>query len=314
MPSAPPDGDVARFTADLTHLIGAQPGRLALAISGGPDSLALLLLTHAAGFHCAAATVDHGLRAEGTQEAAFVGTICAKLGVAHSILTLGAPDKGNLSDWARDARYDALAQWMDGGNFAYLLTAHHADDQLETMIMRLNRGSGVAGLSGIRAKRGNVARPLLGWRKTELMALVAACGVNAVDDATNRDDRFDRARLRKELARADWLDPLAATHSASALAEAEEALIWTAKAYENRRVGEQGGTISFDPKGLPRELVRRIILSCLRRIIPGVEPRSDAIDRLISALERGQTVTLAGVKCTGGAFWLFSLAPLRKTF
>lgn len=313
MPSAPPDGDVTRFRTDLTALIGETPGRVALAVSGGPDSLALLLLTHAAGFDCAAATVDHGLRTESAAEAAFVGSLCTKLGLSHTVLTLGSPDKGNLSHWARDARYGALAEWMDGGDFSFLLTAHHADDQLETMIMRLNRGSGVAGLSGIRAKRGNVARPLLRWRKTELVALVAACGVDAVDDATNRDDRFDRARLRKELADADWLDPVAATISAAALAEAEEALAWTAQAYENRRVGEQGGTLSFDPKNLPRELVRRITLACLRRIVPRAEPRGDEIDRLISALERGQTVTLAGVKCTGGAFWLFSPAPPRRT-
>jgi tRNA(Ile)-lysidine synthase len=312
MPSAPSNGDVTRFQADLTSLIGPEPGRLALAVSGGPDSLALLLLTAAAGYDCAAATVDHGLRAEGAHEADMVGALCASLGIPHTILKLGPPGAGNLSDWARAARYDALAKWMDGGDFDALLTAHHADDQLETMIMRLNRGSGVAGLSGIRARRGNVARPLLGWRKSELSALVSACGVNAVDDATNRDDRFDRARLRKALATADWLDPVSAARSAAALAEAEAALIWTAKAYANRRVGEQGGTVSFDPKGLPRELVRRIVIICLARIQGRAAPRGDSVDRLMSALERGQTVTLSGVKCLGGAFWLFSPAPPRK--
>ncbi len=313
MPSAPPDGDIARYRGDLTRLIGEPQGPLALAVSGGPDSLALLLLTQAAGFECVAATVDHGLRPEGAIEAAYVSQVCAELSVPHSILTVGDPAKGNLSDWARGARYAALAEWMDGGESAFLLTAHHADDQLETMIMRLNRGSGVAGLSGIRAKRGNVARPLLGWRKSELSELVAKCGVTAVDDPSNRNDQFDRARLRKALAAADWLDPVAATSSASALAEAEEALTWTAKAYENRRVGQQAGVLSFDPKNLPRDLVRRILVSCLRQIRPDAEPRGDAVDRLISALERGQTVTLAGVKCSGGAFWLFSPAPARQT-
>jgi tRNA(Ile)-lysidine synthase len=318
MRNAPPEAAVARFRNDLTALIGLTtlagecPQRLALAVSGGPDSLALLILASHAGFDCAAATVDHGLRPESAAEADFVGDLCAELGVPHTTLVLDAPGKGNLSDWARKARYAALSDWADAEALTVLLTAHHADDQLETIIMRLNRGSGVAGLSGIRARRGAIVRPLLSWRKTELEALVHDCGIVAMDDATNRDDRFDRARLRKALANADWLDPIAATQSASALAEAEDALAWTATAYENRRVGVQNGVISFDPRDLPREILRRIILACLRQISPDAEPRGDALDRLISALQRGQVVTLSGVKCTGGAFWLFGPAPVRQ--
>jgi tRNA(Ile)-lysidine synthase len=312
MRNAPPDAAVARYREDLTQLIGPVPQRLALAVSGGPDSLALLLLTQAAGFDCAAATVDHGLRPEAATEAEFVAGICAELGVPHHILSLGAPEKGNLSDWARNARYAALGEWAGGEALPVLLTAHHADDQLETMVMRLNRGAGVGGLSGIRARRGAIARPLLGWRKAELEELVRSCGLVAMDDATNRDDRFDRARLRKALASADWLDPVAATHSAAALAEAEEALIWAAQAYANQRTAVQNGVVSFDPHDLPREILRRILLHCLRQIRPDAEPRGDALDRLIYALQRGQTVTLSGVKCTGGTSWLFGTAPARQ--
>jgi tRNA(Ile)-lysidine synthase len=142
-----------------------------VAVSGGPDSLALLLLAHAAmpGL-VEAATVDHGLRSESADEAAFVAEICGKLGVPHATLkvTVGA---GNLQAEARAARYAALAGWMAERGLAALATAHHADDQAETLILRLNRGSGVAGLAGVRARglvpgtRLPLLRPLLGWRR-----------------------------------------------------------------------------------------------------------------------------------------------------
>lgn len=312
MRNAPPEPAVTRFQADLQALIGAKPPRLGLAVSGGPDSIALLLLVQAAGLDCAAATVDHGLRPEGAAEAAFVAGICADLGVPHNTLKLGAREGGNLSDWARHARYAALAEWLDAQDCGLLLTAHHADDQLETMIMRLNRGAGVGGLSAVRARRGAIARPLLGWRKAELEALVAGSGITPMDDPSNRDDRFDRARLRKALDGASWLDPIAAARSAAALGEADDALAWAAKAYLASRVAVEDGVISLDPTELPGEILRRILLSCMRQIAPDAEPRGGELDRLISALEQGETATLGGVKCSGGALWRFSLAPPRN--
>ncbi len=314
MPNAPPEALVRRFRDDLSALIGDDDTkRIAVAISGGADSLALLLLAHAAyPGQVEAATVDHGLRPAAQGEARFVSELCATLGVPHEILILPPFEGGNVSDWARRERYRALGQWVEARRLTVLLTAHHANDQLETMIMRLNRGSGLAGLSGIRAEREGLARPLLGWRKAELEALVADAGIEAVEDPTNRDDQFDRARLRKSLATADWLDPIAANRSASALAEAETALVWTTKAYLNRRTAMQNGVLSLDPRDLPRELLRRLTLSCLQQINAHAEPRGDALERLLSALSRGQTVALAGVKCSGGTFWLFSVAPPRR--
>lgn len=313
MPNAPPEALVRRFQDDLSALIGHSPQRIAVAISGGADSLGLLLLAQAAyPRQIEAATVDHGLRPAALGEARFVAGICKTMDVPHEILTLPPFEIGNVSNWARRERYRALGDWVEKKGLSVLLTAHHADDQLETMIMRLNRGSGLAGLSGIRAERGGLARPLLGWRKAELEALVADAGIKAVDDPTNRDDQFDRARLRKSLATADWLDPIAANRSASALSDAEAALVWTTKAYLNRRTAVQNSVLSLDPRDLPRELLRRLTLACLEQINPDAKPRGDALERLISALSRGQTVALAGVKCSGGTFWLFSLAPPRR--
>jgi tRNA(Ile)-lysidine synthase len=316
--------DVAahRFLHDLNRAIGAPestraqteplPIRFGLCVSGGPDSVALLLLANAAGIDCEVATVDHQLRPESAGEAAFVAKLCADLRLKHHILTLNDAPDGNVSAWARAQRYDALSTWAKTRQLSYLLTAHHADDQLETMIMRLNRGSGIAGLSGVRRARGEVVRPLLGWRKSELEGIVTAHGIMAIDDPSNRDNRYDRARLRKALAQADWLDPVAAVRSAAALAEAEEALVWTAAQCEAERVTRTRDAVQFDPQGLPREFLRRIATACLRSIDPVVEPRGEALDGLISALLSGRTATLGQVKCTAGPVWIFAKAPARR--
>jgi tRNA(Ile)-lysidine synthase len=303
-----------RFLSDLARTIGANQSRtLGLAISGGPDSVALMLLAAGSGLPCVAATVDHGLRPEAADEARFVAALCATYAIPHTTLRVEPPtSRSNLMEWARGARYAALETWRVNAGADVILTAHHADDQLETMIMRLNRGSGVAGLSGIRRKQGVIARPLLSWTKVELEALVAAAGIQAIDDPSNRNDQFDRARLRKALQGADWLDPQAAVRSAAALAEAEEALDWAAKAWFNRRTAEKNAILSLDPRDLPSELLRRITLACLRRYTPDAAPRGEELDRLMIGLFDGKTATLAGVRCTGGPFWLFALAPPRR--
>ena len=251
----------------------------------------MLLLAYAAfPGRVQAATCDHRLRTESAEEARFVAALCAERGIPHAILTLDLPVGGNVSNNARTARYAALEDWRAGRGLAHILTAHHADDQLETVIMRLNRGAGVGGLAGIRAVNGHVVRPLLGWRRSELAAIVADAGIAPVDDPSNRDDRYDRARLRKALADADWLDPLAVTRSAAACAEADDAL-----------------------DGLDdRELVRRRVLAELRTVEPDLAPRGSQLDALIADLEAGRTTTLGNVLCSGGETWTFAPAPPRR--
>lgn len=311
MPNAPFDSAVERLRGDFLALGGALP--TGVAVSGGPDSLALLLLC-AAAFpgETIAATVDHGLRAESADEARFVAEVCADLGVPHAILKLKRAQTGNVSDWARRERYAALERWADEQGAASILTAHHADDQLETVIMRLNRGSGVAGLAGIRSRHGRIVRPLLGWRRAELAAVVKSAKLTAIDDPSNSDDRFDRARLRKELSRADWLDPAAASRSAAALQQAETALDWAATSCFARRAHEKAGVLTLDPKDLPAELQRRLVLRCLAAVDSEITPRGEEIQRLIGTLQEGRISTLGNVLCTGGEVWCFSLAPPRK--
>jgi tRNA(Ile)-lysidine synthase len=303
-----------RFERDLIRAVGDYGAqRLGLAVSGGPDSIALIVLVHAIGVNCAVATVDHGLRPESVAEATAVAQLCSRFAIPHTTLMLDPPDnRSNLMEWARNGRYAALEDWRADHGLSFILTAHHADDQLETMIMRLNRGSGVAGLSGVRRKQGFIARPLLDWSKVELVQVVLGAGLAFVDDPSNRNDRFDRARLRKALDDADWLDARAASRSASALADAEEALDWAARSWFNKRTAERDAILSFDPRSLPTELLRRITLACLRHFEPDAKPRGEELDRLILGLIGGRTATLCGVKCSGGVFWMFSVAPPRR--
>jgi tRNA(Ile)-lysidine synthase len=313
---------VSRFRLDLEAVAGGHAWRIAVAVSGGPDSLALLLLAGAAlPGRVAAATVDHGLRPESTAEAEAVGRLCSRIGVPHHALAARVEPSGEgLQAAARAARYAALAEWMDGESLGVLLTAHHCDDQAETLLMRLNRGSGVAGLAGVRAEgsvpgtggRLRLCRPLLGWRRSELAALVAEAGVEAALDPGNLDERFDRARIRRRLAEAQWLDPAALARSAALLAEAEAALEWTAGPLFAARAEVEKGAVTLRPHGLPPELLRRLVLRCLRELLPDAAPRGEALAGFIGTLERGGSATLCGVKGTGGDTWLFERAPPRR--
>jgi tRNA(Ile)-lysidine synthase len=319
---APSPDLVSRFRLDLESVAGAQPGPLAVAVSGGPDSLALLLLVHAAcPGRVEAATVDHRLRAESAAEAEAVALLCTEIGVPHRILAARVERAGEgLQSAARAARYAALAAWMDGNKVRLLLTAHHLDDQAETLLMRLNRGSGVAGLAGVRAAgsvpgsggRLRVCRPLLGWRRSELQSIVEAAGVEAARDPSNADERFDRARLRRRLGEAPWLDPAALARSASLLAEAEAALDWTAAPLFAARTEVEEGGVTLRPNGLPPELLRRLVLRCLDQLAPGAKPRGEALAAFIATLERRGTATLCGVIGKGGETWRFQPEPPRR--
>ena len=305
---------VSRFRHDLEVLTGGPPGPVGVAVSGGPDSLALLLLSHAAfPGQIQAATVDHGLRRESSEEAAFVAGICQGLGIPHAILHPAEPITGNLQSAARRERYAALEDWRRAQALTWVLTAHHADDQAETLLMRLNRGAGVGGLSGVRPIYGRVARPLLSWARDELAEIVRGAGISAVADPSNTDERFDRVRMRRRLAETGWIDRAGLARSAVTLAEADEALEWSADRLLAERVRGDEAALRLDPTGLPAELCRRLLLRVLRRIVPGAAPRGDELSRLLATLESGGTATLADVKCVGGDAWRFELAPPRRS-
>lgn len=310
---------VARFAADLGALAAIASDRVLVAVSGGPDSLALLLLTHAVlGDRCRAATVDHGLRAESGEEAAFVARLCAARGIEHATLTAPLPDRAgrtaNLSARARALRYRLLEDHAAATGADHIATAHHADDQLETLVMRLNRGAGVAGLAGVRARGGRIVRPLLGWRRAELVALVADQGIVAVDDPSNVSDRFDRARLRKALAQVDWLDADRWGQSARALGDAEDAIAWMVRQLETECVTAGDDSIVLRPGNLPFEIRRRLVERCVLRIDPLAEIRGPALVATVNALTAGERTMLGAVLATPrpGPEWRFSPAPPRR--
>lgn len=311
----PPDPALtARFAADLATLWRGD-GRLGVAVSGGPDSLALLLIAQAAlPGRVAAATVDHGLRAESADEAAFVAEVCAKLAVPHAILQVKVA-AGNVQAEARAARYAALARWMEAERLAALATAHHADDQAETLLLRLGRGSGVAGLAGVRAKglvpgtKLPLLRPVLGWRRSELAQV--ASGLKAVQDPSNTDDRFDRARLRKALAGVDWLDASALAQSAAHLADADAALDWAAAREWAECVTKELLGYSYRPSA-PRAVALRVLARIVTEL-DGEAPRGSAVARLFESLLARQPASIGGlVARVMPDGWSFTKAPKRR--
>lgn len=311
-----------RFRADLDALV-APDLPVGIAVSGGPDSLALLLLAAAArpGL-IEAATVDHGLRPEAADEAHFVARICAGLGVAHSILAISWSEVPTtaIQEKARQQRYRLLGYWAEDRALEALATAHHADDQAETLVMRLARGSGVRGLAAIRPRSATpgshvrLVRPLLGWRRAELEEICASAGITPVSDPSNQDERFERIRMRRALAEADWLDPAAIARSAANLAEADAALDWATRNEWKRAVSERKGVLHYLPKEAPNEIQRRIIARAIRRLATEGEPemRGFELERLLTELKEGRVSTIRGVRCSGGSEWCFAAATPRR--
>ncbi len=314
---------VERFRGDLARLCDVACDRVLVAVSGGADSTALLLLGQAVlGERCVAATVDHGLRPDSAAEARVAAAVCAERGIEHATLTDALPERvgktANVSARARALRYRLLEAHARKVGARFVATAHHADDQLETVVMRLNRGSGVSGLAAIRERGGPIIRPLLQWRHSELAALVGACGITAVNDPSNRDDRFDRARLRKALAGADWLDPRAVGVSAQALGDADAALEWITAHLEKHFCLLKDDVVEYWPGTIPFEISRRIVHRCLRRVDPELDVSGPALARMVAGLLAGKASTLGGVVARlrrneqGGIVWTFRPAPPRR--
>lgn len=309
--------DGARFATDWHTVLDGLEGPVGLAVSGGPDSLALLLLAHAAlppgAF--AVATVDHGLRPEAADEAAVVAKICARHGIAHATLTLTLPPGSAVQERARAARYAALEAWRVQSGLVALSTAHHADDQAETMVMRLNRGAGLRGLAAMRPRAqvpggsGVLLRPLLGWRREALRAVVSAADLSPVEDPSNRDARFERVRVRAGLEGADWIDPAGLARSAAHLAQADAALDWMA-ARAMADLDTQGDRLAWTPD-TPRAVTLRVLEAIIARLSPtAAAPRGGDLARWHDHLAAGRIATLAGVRGDGRAeIWQF--APVR---
>jgi tRNA(Ile)-lysidine synthase len=181
---------------------------LVLAVSGGPDSTALLWLMARwrkrlkVKPRLRAVTVDHGLRKEARREAAQVGTLARKLGVPHRVMNWrGAKPKSGIQEKARHARYALLSAAAKRVDASYIVTAHTLDDQAETVLMRMARGSGLSGLGGMARESPlgdlTLVRPLLDIPKTRLIATLKAAKIGYAEDPSNIDPKFTRPRLRQ---------------------------------------------------------------------------------------------------------------------
>lgn len=320
--AAPDRALVERFQGDLGALI-APDSRIGLAVSGGPDSLALLLLAaQARPGRIEAATVDHGLRPQAADEAAMVAQLCAGGGIPHACLEAEweRPPDSAVQERARAERYRLLARWIEERGLDALVTAHHLDDQAETLLMRLNRGSGVRGLAAMRSKAvapGSaipLLRPLLSWRRSELEFICECAGVVPADDPGNRDDRFERVRIRRLIATADALDTEGIARSALNLASADEAIEWATAREWTECVTSADQLLSYRPSA-PPEVARRIVSRCVESLASegdGSPLRGRELDGLMQTLVAGGTSTLRGVLCRGGADWSFHQAPRRR--
>ena len=317
-PAAETDA-IHRLGRHLASLVGPdwQQRSYGVAVSGGPDSMALLwLMTGLLPGQVRAATVDHELRQGSDEEARMVAGFCARELIPHATLTPPGPIKGSLQAAARGERYRLLEQWRVEEGLSHVLTAHHADDQLETIVMRLNRSSGVSGLASIRARNGTILRPLLHWRRDELVGIALDEDIPFMEDPSNSDARFDRARLRRALASQTLLDVEAAARSADWLAEADEAIDWAVERLIASWPDASDIAVIRD-EGYPPEIFRRVVTQRLRANAAGLPLRGASLDGVVAAMKDGRramvgALLIDAVPGLAGTIWRISAAPRRK--
>lgn len=314
--------------AQITPLLASLSGQahIALAVSGGADSTALMHLVHHWAGHTAKApkisvlTVDHRLRAAGAGEASQVGRWAAQLGLAHHILQWrGEKPQTGVQAAARAARYRLMCGWCRDHGASHLVLAHHRQDQGETLMMRHGRGSGLDGLCGmaLRSHREGVrlARPLLGVEPERLQAYLRQLGQGWVEDPSNQDRRYERVRVRRHLA-----GSAPARQQAEALLEAADERRRQRDGLEARADGllsaalsvSEGGFCHFDRAGFA-DAPEEIYLRALKRIVLAVggaahPPQAAALARLGARMivDRASGATLAGCRllARGSRIWV----------
>jgi tRNA(Ile)-lysidine synthase len=278
-------------------------GMIAAGVSGGPDSMAMLwLLSRWAADHGVfvhAYTVDHGLRAESGDEARRVGEWVKDWPqISHRILAWeGEKPESRILEEARGVRYALMADKMKEARAKYLFIAHHRDDQAETFLIRLAKGSGLDGLGGIRPEQKmesgiTILRPLLDVSKTDIILLCQENKIPYIDDPTNKNQKYLRPRLRaaQGILEEEGLSAKRLGVTAKRLARASSALedmahdLFTAALIKKREDG-----FSFDYKVLHaahEELVLRVLLQAMEEIHPEGDygPRLEKVENLLGRI------------------------------
>ncbi len=250
-------------------------------------------------------TVDHGLRPESKAEASAVAEQAAKMGIPHeTLLWRGWDGTGNLQDQARQARYRLLTDWAKRNGIPAIALGHTADDQAETILMRLGRAAGVSGLSGMPYARDHngvtLLRPMLGITRQSLRNYLLGLGQGWIEDPSNHDQKFDRIKAREALAGLGALGVSAQSLArvAENLAQAREALALYTQESARKCATVDGGDVCIHRNGfrlLPLEIQRRLVVGIIAWIAgQGYPPRGAAVDQAVTAVAEGQTLTLAG--------------------
>jgi tRNA(Ile)-lysidine synthase len=278
----------------------AEADRVGLAVSGGPDSLALMLL--AAEFarshrrpQFVVYSVDHGLRPEAADEVRFVVREAGRLGlVARALRWTGRKPRTRIQEVARAARYALIADAMREDGAQVLVTAHHLGDQAETVLMRLAHGSGIEGLRGMDYAAEiaglTIVRPLLGIDPADLRAVVDKAGLTPVTDPSNADHDYERVRWRAVLPAlaALGLDPTRINQFALRVRDADRALGAMASQAYAEVVNKKSGVLLIDRAllmALPRAVAVRVVQRALDTIGGSRKPHAlAAVERFTDRL------------------------------
>ena len=302
-------GEVGAQLAAALRRAGVRAGDpVVVAFSGGADSLALLALLSALPDarrpQIEAIHVDHGLRPGSAGEAARAVEVARTLGVAARSVRVAPSGRGGLEAAARRARYRALATEAAGRP---ILTAHTLDDQAETVLLRLARGTGLRGAAGIRPSAvlagARVLRPLLGVRREALRRVVGALDLPVIEDPSNRDLRFARNRLRAEVLPALRQIAPGAVEALARFAE----LAAADERYLGARAGRAAARAGDDVAGLlalPLALRRRVVRDRIEQVA-GRIPDARRVAEVLALLPRGGELHLPGgvlVRVSGGRF------------
>lgn len=298
------------LTTQINRGLAAIPkGALGVAVSGGSDSVALLRLLcdwgHAHGCKIYAATVNHNLRAEAQDEADFVAKLCRKLDVPHQILSWDNWDgRGNLQSVARDARKVLLTDWAQKLGLNTVAIGHTQDDQAETFLLRLARGSGVDGLSGMQHISGANpvwVRPMLGITRMDLRAYLSSLSQSWVDDPSNRNEKYARVKMRNAM---PLLAELGLTserlaNTAHGLQSARAALDdATQDAAHKCCMLDVYGTVAIDLGKLQLyglDIQYRLVSHAIKWVASAkYRPRFETLKSVYELLRQGKSQTLAG--------------------
>jgi tRNA(Ile)-lysidine synthase len=302
----PTDSILQRFQAAVAASSLHQKNSIGLCVSGGGDSIAMMHMAAKLGRpqDIKVLTVDHGLRGEAKDEIALVAKQARQLGLDHTVMAWSWDGTGNLQASARAGRWEAVHHWAMTHNMREVWLGHTEDDQVETVLMRLARGSGIDGLTAMYQKSLRdglqVVRPLLGVGRGELRDWLRVHNIAWCDDPSNEDPRFDRVRARQMF---EQLEKLGLTRkrllqTVDHMQAAHISLQSAAHQFAKQHVRQDAGDLLIGPEALNLEKVdapRRVMAAAFAWVGSRTyRPRFEQLIETVAQARKGATVTLGG--------------------